>query len=229
MESNSPKRRIFFYTYPYFCLISLPNYLIIQKECKTESLGILFAMEEIKHLAGARRRAVILFKIKFYHATTTMSDFESSTENLERRTGIDRRQIKSPIFSKYLVKGMRAIPRRRADRQRHQRVDRYSSKILVIIVLILALSILDAIFTLVLVDNGAREANPLMAYFLHHSPLMFICIKYFLTCSAVILTLFCKDFYIFNTRVKAKILFLLLPLPFILVIPWQLHLIFFGF
>ena len=201
----------------------------ILEECKAEFLGILFAMKDAKHLAGARRRAVVLLKNQFYLRAITMSDFGSSTNNFERRTGIDRREMNPSLFSKYLLTGRRTIPRRRVDRQRHQKIDRYSSKILVIIVLILALSILDAIFTLVLVDNGAREVNPLMAYYLHHSPLMFICIKYFLTCSAVILTLFCKDFYIFNTKVKAKILFFLLPVPFILVIPWQLHLIFLGF
>ena len=147
----------------------------------------------------------------------------------DRRSGIDRREKSLPLFNKYLMKGKRSTPRRKADRQRPQEVDRYSAKTLTIILIILALSILDAIFTLVLVGNGAREVNPLLAYYLDHSPLFFLCVKYWLTCASVILILFCKDFYIFNTRVKAKVFFFMLPIPFVLVIPWQLHLILSGY
>ncbi len=158
-----------------------------------------------------------------------MRYFENSTNDLEKRSSIDRRKKNSPLFSKYLLVGRRTKPRREADRLRPQNVDRYSSKILAIIIGILALSMLDALFTLFLIDNGAKEVNPLMAYYLDLSPELFVFIKYFLTSAAVVLILFCKDFYMFNSKFKARILFFLLPLPFILVIPWQLHLIFFGF
>ena len=45
----------------------------------------------------------------------------------------------------------------------------------------------------------------------------------------VLIVLFIKDTYIFRTKIKAKILFFLLPLPFLLVIPWQLGLMFISF
>jgi len=154
-----------------------------------------------------------------------MTYFENNMTGLDRRSGIDRRGKNPQLFSKYLMTGKRSTPRRKADRQWPQKVDRYSAKTLTIILIILGLSIVDAIFTLVLVGNGAREVNPLLAYYLDHSPLFFLFVKYWLTCSSVILILFCKDFYIFNTRVKAKVFFYMLPIPFILVIPWQLHLI----
>ena len=125
-----------------------------------------------------------------------MTYSEYNISDFDRRSGIDRREKNQPLFNKYLVKGMRSTPRRKTDRQRPQEVDRYSAKILTIILIILALSILDAIFTLILVGNGAREVNPLLAYYLDQSPLSFVFVKYWLTCASIILVLFCKDFYI---------------------------------
>jgi len=169
------------------------------------------------------------FEIQIQHLKGTMSTLQNSIQDIDRRTGTDRRRKNPPLFSKYLLIGRRTLPRRKEERQTPQRVDRYNSRILGLIILILTLSILDAELTLILVENGAKEINPLLAYFLNHGPLFFLGIKYFLTSAAIILILFCKDFYIFNTRIKAKMLFFLLPIPFFLVIQWQLALIFSGF
>ena len=148
---------------------------------------------------------------------------------IERRSGIDRRKKTTPLFCKYWVKGNRFSPRRQEDRQFPQVVDKYNSKLLAIILFILSLSILDAFFTLILVDNGAREMNPFMAYYLNISPAVFFWIKYLLTCASVLLVLFIKDFYIFKTKLKARVLFFLLPIPFLFVIPWQLGLMYLVF
>jgi len=148
---------------------------------------------------------------------------------IEIRSGIDRRKRKPPLFSKYWLTGRRGAPRRKKDREKPQRVDRYNPKILGIILVIISLSIIDAIFTLNLVNLGAKEINPLLAFYLERGPLFFFIIKYFLTCASVIILLFSKDFYIFRNKVKARVLFFLVPIPFILVIQWQLYLIFIIF
>ena len=105
-----------------------------------------------------------------------------------------------------------------------QKVDRYSQKIFVMILFILGLSLTDALFTLMLVDNGAEEVNPLMAYYLEEGQLFFILIKYFLTCASVMLILFCKDYSLFKTKAKVRVLFYLVPISFLLVIQWQIFL-----
>jgi hypothetical protein len=145
---------------------------------------------------------------------------------IERRSGNDRRKNRYRIISKYLLTGRRGLPRRKEDRQRPQVIERYSTRLLAIITGILFLSMLDAFFTLILVQSGAKELNPILAYFLGVSPWYFIWTKYLLTSMSVILVLFFKDFYLFKTKVKAKVVFFLLPIPFIIVIPWQLGLIF---
>jgi hypothetical protein len=150
----------------------------------------------------------------------------NNMNGMERRSGIDRREKTTPLFCKYWLKGKRSLPRRQEDRQFPQMVDRYNTKLLAVILFILSLSILDAFFTLVLLDKGAKEMNPFMAYYLDISPTVFFWIKYLLTCASVLLVLFIKDFYIFKTKLKARILFFLLPIPFVLVIPWQLGLIY---
>jgi len=158
-----------------------------------------------------------------------MSYPEYNINRTERRSGLDRRKNLPTLFSKYWVTGMRSVPRRQEDRLSPKIVDRYSKKILAIILFILGLSILDAAFTLVLVERGAKELNPFMAYYLERSPFIFFCIKYMLTSASVLLILFIKDFYIFKTKFKAKILLFLFPIPFVFVIHWQLGLLIFHF
>jgi len=153
-----------------------------------------------------------------------MSCSENNTDRIERRSGINRRKKVSPFFCEYWFKGNRSLPRRLEDRQFPQMVDRYSTKLFAVILFILGLSILDAFFTLILIEEGAKEINPVLDYYLKVSPMLFFCIKYMLTCASVLLVLFIKDFYIFKTKLKARVLFFLLPIPFVLVIHWQLGL-----
>ena len=154
-----------------------------------------------------------------------MNSLEYGLDGIERRSGIDRRRNKPRVLSWYWIKGRRGVPRRQADRKHPQVIDRYNPKFLLIIIGILLLSILDAVLTLILIKSGAKELNPILDFYLGVSPWLFVFIKYFLTSAAVILILCCKDFYLFKTKTKAKVLFFFLPLPFLLVIPWQLTLI----
>ncbi len=151
------------------------------------------------------------------------------TQQADRRIKRDRRVKKPPFFSIYLIKGRRERFRRREDRRPFQRPDRYSPQVIFLMLTVIGLSLLDAFFTLMLMERGAREINPIMAYCLEQSPTLFIGVKYCLTAASVITVLFIKDAYLFKTRTPAKILFFLIMIPFMFVIPWQLHLILNGF
>ena len=157
-----------------------------------------------------------------------MSPSTNNLANFEKRSGVDRRKRALPIFSKYWLTGRRAALRRTEDRQRPCDIDRYSPKILTAILLIITLSVLDAIFTLYLVDRGVDELNPFMACYIDHSPLLFFWVKYFLTCASILLILFSTNVYLFKTKIQAKVLFVLMPIPFALVVQWQVRLILFG-
>jgi hypothetical protein len=155
-----------------------------------------------------------------------MNSVEKNLSKLEKRSGLDRRDGKIRIFSKYWLTGRRTIVRRMEDRQSPVLIDRHSPRTFIVILFIIILSVLDAILTLNLVDLGASELNPIMAYYLGHGPLTFFWVKYLLTSAAVLILLFIKNIQLFNTRFQAKILFILVLVPYALVIQWELYLLY---
>ena len=163
----------------------------------------------------------------FGRSAIEMNYFTTPLPELERRSGFDRRDRKIRVFSKYWFIGKRTVIRRKEDRQKPILIDRYSTKIFAAILLIITSCVTDAMLTLNLVSLGAEELNPLMAYYLDQSPLVFFLVKYLLTSAAILIILFNKNLHLFNTRVQAKALFVLLLLPYALVIQWELYLILF--
>lgn len=159
-------------------------------------------------------------------ALSSMDSVPDKLPSFERRSGCDRRHRKLGILSKYWLTGRRAAVRRNEDEQRAYRIDRHSYRTLAVILLIVMLSIIDAILTLHLVDRGATELNPIMDYSLGHGPLTFFWVKYMLTSVALIIILTNKTAYLFNTRFQVKILFIVFLVPFVLVIQWELYLLF---
>jgi hypothetical protein len=119
-------------------------------------------------------------------------------------------------------------PGKTGSRGRSQRayvLARHSPKIFVAILGVILLSVLDAALTLFLVSSGAREANPVMAFFLNQGPLVFFWAKYVLTCMPLVFILIHKGVTLFGTSVKAEDLFLWIAVPFALVVNWELYLI----
>jgi len=144
----------------------------------------------------------------------------------ERRRGADRRHRTPPLWSKFWLTGRRTHMRRKEDRQQSFRIDRHSFRTLAAVMSIVILSITDGMLTLYLVEHGASEVNPLLAYFLERGPLSFFGFKYFLTCACIVLVLVNKDIYLFRTTFRIKVLFIVFMIPFLLVIIWELYLIF---
>ena len=101
----------------------------------------------------------------------------------------------------------------------------HSPKTLAVILLIILLSITDAYLTLDLIDRGAVELNPIMAYYLNHGALAFFGMKYLLTCASIIIILIIKDLYLFRTKVKGKVLFVFHLIVLISVVKWELYLV----
>lgn len=144
---------------------------------------------------------------------------------IERRSGFDRRRKEMGIFSKYWLKGRRWEARRDEDTRRLHWIDKHSAKTLAAILLIIMFSVMDAIFTLHLVQNGATELNPIMAYYLDCSPLTFFWVKYLLTCGAILIVLLSKNLCLFNTKFQVKFLLIPFLVSFALVVQWELYLL----
>ena len=145
----------------------------------------------------------------------------------ERRSGLDRRVGSMPMFSKYWLTGRRASFRRQEDRLIYDRPDRYSARILAVILVIIMLSVIDAIFTLRLLSDGAVELNPIMAYYLEYGPLAFFGTKYSLTCASILIIFLNHHVYLFNNRIPMKVLYVFMIVPYLFIVHWEIYLMIF--
>lgn len=144
----------------------------------------------------------------------------------DQRFGGDRRRKALPPLRYLIAGGRRRAVRRVEDSHRIVLLDRYSPKLFAAILGILCLSLLDAVLTLYLVEQGSSELNPVMDYFLKKGPLVFTVAKYLLTCIAVIIFLVLANSVVPRSNFRAKKLFPYALLAFGVVIAWELILIF---
>ena len=114
--------------------------------------------------------------------------------------------------------------RRQEDKYKLIYFDQYSSALFVAIVCILFLTITDAFLTLFLIDCGATEINPVMAYFLKFGPYTFIIVKYLLTCFSIIVLLIFSNVFLKTIRIHTRSLFTIAIGVFMVVIGWELFL-----
>lgn len=88
--------------------------------------------------------------------------FHSVEERLNKRTNKDRRKQPTPGLSRYTFFGRRNTIRRKLEQQRGGYVDRYSSSLFFFLVAIIGLNVLDALFTMMILDLKGWEANPVV-------------------------------------------------------------------
>lgn len=80
----------------------------------------------------------------------------------QRRNFPDRRKRPTPILSRFTLWGRRKILRREEDQKRGGYVDRYSPSLLFFLLSIVGLNVLDALFTMMILDYGGGEVNPVV-------------------------------------------------------------------
>jgi hypothetical protein len=144
----------------------------------------------------------------------------------ERRCGEDRRQMNKADFRYFLINGRRESARRQEDKARIFFFDRYNQRIFTAITAILMLSVFDALLTLILIERGSSELNPVMAFFLEYGPLPFIIAKYLLTSFGVVVLLIFKNVFINKLNMYTHSLFSCVIIAFSTVIAWELFLLF---
>jgi len=101
----------------------------------------------------------------------------------------------------------------------------HGSKTFAAAMIIILLTVLDAYFTLHLVNRGAEELNPIMAYYLERGPLTFFAVKYLLTWASLTVILTLKEGSFFGARIQRKSLLLLFMIALALVVQWELVMI----
>ncbi len=144
--------------------------------------------------------------------------------NLDRRSGGDRRSGKNFQFVQQLISGQRIIARRNSDRARIVYFDRYDSKLIRVIIAVLALSVADAVLTVRLIGLGAVEINPLMAYYLKLGPHGFMAVKYVLTSLSVFILVIYSNSGLKRGRHSIRAVFPWIITVFAAVVVWEIYL-----
>ena len=80
----------------------------------------------------------------------------------DSRTVKDRRKQPTPAISRFTLWGRRKTFRRKGDQERGGYVDHYHSGLLIPLTLALGLTVLDAFFTMMILNDGGWEINPVV-------------------------------------------------------------------
>lgn len=80
----------------------------------------------------------------------------------DTRTLQDRRKYPTPVISGFTLWGRRKTFRRKEDQERGGYVDRYHTGLLILLTLAVGLTVLDALFTMMILDDGGWEVNPVV-------------------------------------------------------------------
>jgi hypothetical protein len=119
-------------------------------------------------------------------------------------------------------------PRRRSPRRDNETnvaaVDWHHPQWLGVATLIVLLSCIDAFLTLMLIDRGAYEANPLMAPLVASSPLAFTLVKVGLTGGGVVILTVVARMRVFRRIPISALLYLLLA-AYALLITYEARLL----
>ena len=108
---------------------------------------------------------------------TEFPQVEALILDAEGRAMRDRRSSPTPFLSRYALFGGRRRGGRRDGERRDVFVDLFSEHIFLVAILIVALNMLDAFFTLLLLSHGGEEANPVALWLLNVGPWAFILAK----------------------------------------------------
>lgn len=144
----------------------------------------------------------------------------------ERRSGKDRRkQGFWRLTSALRYQKRRTYVRRAEDRKRIVLLDRYSGSIAMLLIVILLLSVTDALLTLYLIEHGAIELNPVMNYYLRKGPPVFVMVKYLLTASSAMILVMSHYATMPVIRTLNRNMLKVFAAGFMTVVAWELYLI----
>lgn len=115
--------------------------------------------------------------------------------------------------------------RREEEHKTAYYVDRFSSGMLLCVMLLVFSSLVDAALTIRVLSAGGEEVNPLMDILLNHSIEAFVVGKYLLTVVGLPLLLIFKNHYLFGTPFRVGHLIGVAVALYFVLITYQIALI----
>lgn len=152
---------------------------------------------------------------------TSVASCSHSSLRLKRLQD-DRRSMHMQSLLYSLFKRRRKGSRRSADRHKGHYVDLHEPKLVVIAAAILIMSSLDAYFTLLLLQYGAEEINPLMKMLIDMDVALFIKTKFAITAFCVVFIIVHKNFWLLKNRIKVHSLIPATMIMYLVLINYQI-------
>ncbi len=142
-------------------------------------------------------------------------------EEKNKRSAVDRRKKPTPRWGWFTFFGRRTSLRRKTDREKGGFVDRYSYILLFLFVLILGLNILDSLFTMMIIDLGGEEFNPLVRSFIELHGDMFWLWRFVIASIALVLL------YLHRGFIMVRRMIIAIGLIYVVIVVYQVYLIFY--
>jgi hypothetical protein len=142
-------------------------------------------------------------------------------EEKSRRSPMDRRKKPTPRWSWFTFFGRRRTFRRKTDRKKGGYVDRYSYILFFLLVLILGLNILDSLFTMMIIDLGDQESNPLLRSFIELHGDMFWIWRLVIASIALVLL------YLHRGFIMVRRMIIAICSIYIVIVVYQMYLVFY--
>ena len=144
----------------------------------------------------------------------------------DRRSGYDRRKIDDFSLRLLIGNGQRITIRRKEDRDRIFWVDQYSPVLFATIVAILFLCVIDTLLTLHLLNSGAYEINPIMAYLLKIGPFQLFIFKYVLTCVVTFSLFLFRAVVVRRFNISTHTILHFIAWIYVSIVAWELYLVY---
>jgi hypothetical protein len=142
---------------------------------------------------------------------------------IDRRSGVERRHMSVAAYWRGALNPRRRFGRRTTD-QNYPVVDWHSPRVLALVLLILGLSALDGVLTIMLMSQGANEANPLLALFVPHNLGWFAAVKLGLTSIGAAVLVACARMRLFRLFPGELLLYFVVGC-YAALIAYELHLL----
>lgn len=142
-----------------------------------------------------------------------------SLEEGDRRILKDRRRQPTPGLSRYILFGRRRRFRRKCDQERGGYIDQYNGGLFIALILIASLNILDSFLTMLVLNDGGWEVNPIVRSVIESWGEGFWVWKFFLVSFSLILLGLHSNFGHVRTAINA------LCFIYIAVVLYQIFLI----
>lgn len=153
---------------------------------------------------------------------STTPDGATSTFVERRVSTVDRRRL----TVRTILQGA-FNPRRRAGRRAGDQglpIDWHHPELMILSLVMLGLSVADAVLTVTLLNHGAEEANPLLAWFVPSHPSLFAAVKMALTGIGTVLLVAVAQSRLFRV-IPGKRVFQILVLAYFVLVLYEAWLI----